>query len=75
VINFTVPETNLLCIYGVQSREKTILNIMDSLTDIADFDMKKLAEDVIVKLDEMCDNDFYEWDFADEFADDYYDDE
>jgi len=71
MIDFTVPELNLLCIFAGKNREQTIDNIMTAIPDFTDKELTELAEEVIVKLDKLCDSDFSDWDFAEQFVDEY----
>ncbi len=59
-MNFTVEETNLMCIYGIQTRQ----GLIDSLTEIQthlqsdETELKELTHSVIAKLQAMSDEDF-----------------
>lgn len=68
---FTVPEMNLLCIYADKNKETTIDNIMTAIPDFTDKELTELAENVIVKIDKLCDEEFSELNLTDEFCDEY----
>jgi len=71
MMNFTIPETNLICIYAGSSKAKTIENIMDSIPHYTERDHVILAETVIEKLDQITEDEFTEYDFVERFADEY----
>jgi len=68
---FTIPEINLLCIFAGKDKDTTILNFMSALPDFDDKEVITLAEGIIEQLDKMCESDFSDWDFAEQFVDDY----
>lgn len=59
-MNFTVEETNLMCIYGIQTRQ----GLMDDLTEMQthlqsdEAELRELAGSVITKLQAISDKDF-----------------
>lgn len=59
-MNFTVEETNLMCIYGTQTRQ----GLIDALTEMQthlqsdEAELRELANSVIAKLKAMSDEDF-----------------
>lgn len=71
MIDFTIPEINLICIYADKDKESTICNIMDAIPDFTDKELTELAEGVIVKLDDMCESDFSDYNLLEQFANDY----
>jgi hypothetical protein len=68
---FTVPEINFICIFADKNKEKTIDNIMKAIPDFTENEMTEIAENVIVKLDTICESDFLQINFTDEFCDEY----
>lgn len=59
-MNFTVEETNLMCIYGVQTRQGLIDDLAEMQTHLQsdETELKELASSVIAKLNAMSDADF-----------------
>ena len=57
-MDYTVEEMNFLCIVRGLDREDTINNIFETIPDIEDEEMKKLAEVLIGKLDIMSEAEF-----------------
>lgn len=59
-MNFTVEETNLMCIYGIQTRQ----GLIDSLSEIQthlqndETELEELANSLIAKLQAMSNEDF-----------------
>ena len=68
-MDFTVEEMNFLCIVRGLDREDTINNIFETIPDIEDDEMKKLAEVLIGKLDIMTEAEFREISFEETFED------
>ena len=68
-MDFTVEEMNFLCIVRGLDREDTINNIFDTIPDIEDDEMKKLAEVLIGKLNIMSEVEFIEISFDETFED------
>lgn len=68
-MNFTTEEINFICIVNGKNREETLNNIFDVMPDIDDDDMKSIAESVIGKLDGMTDEEYAEYNFADNYTD------
>ncbi len=66
-MDFTVEEMNFLCIVRGLDREDTINNIFDTIPDIEDEEMKKLAEVLIGKLDIMTEAEFRDISFDETF--------
>lgn len=59
-MNFTVEETNLMCIYGIQTRQGLIDDLTEMQTHLQgdETELKELANSVIAKLQAMSDKDF-----------------
>lgn len=68
-MDFTVEEMNFLCIVRGLDREDTINNIFETIPDIEDDEMKKLAEVLIGKLDIISEAEFREISFDETFED------
>lgn len=68
-MDFTVEEMNFLCIVRGLDREDTINNIFDTIPDIEDEEIKKLAERLIGKLDIMSEAEFRDISFEETFED------
>lgn len=66
-MDFTVEEMNFLCIVRGLDREDTINNIFETIPDIEDEEMKKLAEVLIGKLDIMTEAEFRDISFEEIF--------
>lgn len=66
-MDFTVEEMNFLCIVRGLDREDTINNIFETIPDIEDEEMKKLAEVLIGKLDIMTEAEFRDISFEETF--------
>lgn len=66
-MDFTVEEMNFLCIVRGLDREDTINNIFETIPDIEDDEMKKLAEVLIGKLDIMTEAEFRDISFEEIF--------
>lgn len=59
-MNFTVEETNLMCIYGTQTRQGLIDELAKMQTHLQsdESELRELANSVIAKLKVMSDEDF-----------------
>lgn len=68
-MDFTVEEMNFLCIVRGLDREDTINNIFETIPDIEDDEMKKLAEVLIGKLDIMTEAEFRDISIEETFDD------
>lgn len=68
-MDFTVEEMNFLCIVRGLDREDTINNIFETIPDIEDEEIKKLAERLIGKLDIMSEAEFRDISFEETFED------
>lgn len=68
-MDFTVEEMNFLCIVRGLDREDTINNIFETIPDIEDDEMKKLAEVLSGKLDIMTEAEFRDISFEETFED------
>ena len=58
--NFTVEETNLMCVFDAKGRTELIEDIGRVLPHLDDKDMEELANRVIGKLQNMTDEEFAE---------------
>ena len=69
MVQFTVEEENLICMYHKTDRRRTAANIRAALPDM-DEDMAALARQTADKLDSMSDADFaaHRFHFTDEYA-------
>lgn len=56
--NFTVEEVNLICVFAGESRSEVIEDIERALPYLEDTDMEELSHRVIVKLQNMTDEEF-----------------
>ena len=56
--NFTVEESNLICIFAGESRNEAIEDIERALPYLEDTDMAELSGRVIGKLRDMTDEEF-----------------
>lgn len=68
-MDYTVEEMNFLCIVRGLDREDTINNIFETIPDIEDEEIKKLAERLIGKLDIMSEAEFRDISFEETFED------
>lgn len=68
-MDFTVEEMNFLRIVRGLDREDTINNIFETIPDIEDEEIKKLAERLIGKLDIMSEAEFRDISFEETFED------
>ena len=55
---FTVEESNLICVFGGESREDVIGDINRALPYLDDGDMEELSHRVLNKLQNMTDEEF-----------------
>ena len=58
LLNFTVEEVNLICIYAGESRNEVIEDIERALPYLDDTDMVELSNRIIEKLRNMKDEEF-----------------
>ena len=67
MVQFTVEEENLICMYHKTDQRRTAANIRAALPDM-DTEMRRLANGTIAKLERMTDADFdgQRFDFASE---------
>jgi len=67
---FTVSEVNIICIYAGDTKEETIVNIMDSIPDFFDYDkeLAEVAEQSIIKLETLTEAEFAEMNFIECFT-------
>ena len=56
-MNFSVEEENLICIYHISDRRRTMARMLATLPDM-DTEMRRLANSTIAKLEQMTDADF-----------------
>ena len=73
MINLSVPEINLISIYADNTKLETVDNIILAIPDFTEREMVKIAERCIDKLDLMTDEQFAEFNFSEQFADEYAD--
>lgn len=59
-MQFTVEESNLICVFEGESREDKIREIGAALQRLDDEDMKELSQTVLQKLQGMTDEEFAE---------------
>ena len=66
-MNFSVEEENLICMYHISDRRRTMARMMAALPDM-DMEIRQLANGIIAKLERMTDTDFdgQRFDFAGE---------
>ena len=57
MVQFTVEEENLICMYHKSDRRRTAANIRAALPDM-DTEMRRLVNGTIAKLERMTDADF-----------------
>ena len=57
MINFTVEETNLLCIYDTGSKQELIENVIEALP-FMDEDMREIAKRALLKIDELSEAEY-----------------
>ena len=57
MVQFTVEEENLICMYHKTDRRRTAANIRAALPDM-DTEMRRLVNGTIAKLERMTDADF-----------------
>ncbi|MBR6984240.1 MAG: hypothetical protein IKH75_12075 [Ruminococcus sp.] len=65
--DFTVEELNFLCILRGIDRKDTISNIVESTPYIADNDVKKIGERLLVTLEAMTDAEYNDISFDEAF--------
>lgn len=61
---FTVEESNLICIYAGVNRSKVIQDIERALPYLDDLDMVELSDRIIGKLRDMTDEEFEQFEFV-----------
>lgn len=61
--DFTVEEINLIGAFFTDVKEQTVENIFEALPDITNKDIKRIAENVIAKLERITDKDYTACDF------------
>ena len=67
---FTAEETNLMCIFSMDSREAMLSELRESLGFVYEPEMREIIDSTIEKLGAISDEDFSEIGFyvADEYA-------
>ena len=72
---FSVPEINLMCIYGAGDKTALLAELRNSLPYIYEPDMRDVYSSTIEKLENISDKDFSDIGFymADEFMDEVED--
>ena len=66
---FTIPEINFICIFIGDTKAETIGNIMDGIPNMYEKDLVEIAEQSIMKLDEITESEFDELNFTENFTD------
>jgi hypothetical protein len=64
---FTVEEINLMCIFDTSSREKLIAELTSAIGDFDDAEMLEIAENVLRKLSDMSDGEYFPLDLFPEY--------
>ena len=67
-MSFTVEEINLICIALGDTKDDTINNLFEMISDMNDADMVSLAERVVGKLDGITEQEFTEKNFKEDFS-------
>jgi hypothetical protein len=67
---FTAPEINLMCIWGANSRNELIFELIDAITDFEDDELFEIAQKALNKVSKMSDADFAALDFYPIYDDD-----
>jgi hypothetical protein len=57
-ILFTVEEVNLMCIFDTSGRDALIASLTAAVPDFDEPELAEIAENVLVKLSRMSDEDF-----------------
>lgn len=65
--NFTVEDLNFLCILRGIDRKETISNIVETTPYIADDDVRKIGERLLVTLEAMTDAEYNDISFDESF--------
>jgi phage terminase Nu1 subunit (DNA packaging protein) len=64
---FTIPEVNFICIFAGETKAETISNIMDGIPSMDEAELVEIAEQSIIKLDEITESEFDEMNFTEHF--------
>jgi len=67
-MSFTVEEINLICVALGDTKDETINNLFEMISDMNDADMVSLAERVVGKLDGITEQEFTEKNFKEDFS-------
>jgi F420-0:gamma-glutamyl ligase len=67
-MSFTVEEINLICVALGDTKDDTINNLFEMISDMNDADMVSLAERVVGKLDGITEQEFTEKNFKEDFS-------
>ena len=67
-MSFTVEEINLICVALGDTKDETINNLFEMISDMNDADMVSLAERVVGKLDGITEQEFTEQNFNEDFS-------
>lgn len=65
---FTTPEVNFICIFAGNTKAETISNIMSGIPSIYEPEMVEIAEQSIIKLDDITESEFEEMNFTENFT-------
>ena len=70
---FSTEEINLMCIFNTDSREGLLSELLESLPDVYEPEMREIYDSVIEKLETLTADEFTEIGFY--YADEYYEGE
>jgi len=65
---FTIPEINFICIFAGKTKKETISNIMDGIPSMYEKELVEVAEQSIIKLDDITESEFEEMNFTENFT-------
>jgi len=69
MVQFTIPEINIICIFAGDSKAETIANIMDGIPHFShDKNMIDIAEQSIIKLDTLTETEYENMNFNENFT-------
>jgi len=68
-VKFTIPESNIIRIYAGDTKAETIANIMGGIPHFsADKELVAIAEQAILKLDDITETEYEQFSFNEVFA-------